>query len=134
MNKKYITWKEFDEAIEIMTKHYNEYCTSRPCKSIYGLPRGGLPIAVALSHKLNLPLTVNMEDCWDHDKILVVDDIADSGTTLKGFDDGMNVIFTMHHRELSKVIPQFWMWDAEDDWIVYPWETKKSKTKQDYLK
>ena len=45
---------------------------------IYGVPRGGLPIAVSLSHRLNLQFYM-----LPSNEILVVDDISDTGKTLK---------------------------------------------------
>ena len=85
--KTYISWKEYDDYINKITmwykKHRNE--DSLNIGAIYGLPRGGLPIAVSLSHTLNLPLMMNYNDkkIVTNKKILVVDDIADTGSTLK---------------------------------------------------
>ena len=103
--------------------------------AVYGLPRGGLPIAVSLSHKLNLPLLMNYYDrkVVTRKQILVVDDIADTGHTLKDFDNDHNVIFTIHNHDDSITTPHFWMWDKDDKWIVYPWEREDSETLQDYL-
>ena len=135
MKKKYITWEQFNMAIDAMEKQYNEYHILSSCQAVFGLPRGGLTIAVALSHRLNLPLLMNYYDrkATFNNKILVVDDIADSGNSLKPFDNNQNVIFTLHHREQSIVIPDFWLWDSKDYWIVYPWERRDSETLQDYL-
>ena len=59
MNKIYIDWENFgimmDELYEIIKISNIKF------DGIYGIPRGGLPIAVALSHKLNLPLFIR--DC-----------------------------------------------------------------------
>ena len=135
MNKKFITWEEFNTAVDAMEKHYLAHHIVPSCQAVFGLPRGGLPIAVALSHRLDLPLLMNYYDkkATFNDKILIVDDIADSGSSLKPYENHDDVIFTMHHREGSITIPHFWVWDAEDDWIVYPWERQDSETLQDYL-
>ena len=50
-------------------------------KNIYAIPRGGLPLAVSLSHRLNLPIIMNETEISP--QTLVVDDIFDSGATLK---------------------------------------------------
>ena len=49
---------------------------------IYGIPRGGLCLAVALSHKLNIELLKEPRN-----NILIVDDIYDSGETLHRYKD-----------------------------------------------
>ena len=136
--KKYISWKQYDDYINKITmwykKHHNE--DSLNIGAIYGLPRGGLPIAVSLSHTLNLPLLMNYYDrkIVTDKKILVVDDIADTGRTLKDFDNNKNVIITFHYHKQSIVIPDYFIELKNDDWIVYPWETRDSKEVQDYLK
>ena len=104
-------------------------------QAVYGLPRGGLPIAVSLSHKLNLPLLMDYYDrkIVTDKKILVVDDIADTGHTLKDFENKHNVICTFHYHTQSIIVPNYWVHEKGDDWIVYPWECDDSDEIQDYL-
>ena len=133
--KKFISWAEYDDMINkiaVYVKHINK----EEIGAIYGLPRGGLPIAVSLSHSLGLPLLMNYYDrkVVTRKKILVVDDIADTGHTLKDFDSPHNIICTMHYHQDSITRPDFFCTEKGDDWIVYPWETEDSETVQDYLK
>lgn len=133
--KKFISWADYDDMINkiaVYVKHINK----EEIGAIYGLPRGGLPIAVSLSHSLGLPLLMNYYDrkVVTRKKILVVDDIADTGHTLKDFDSPHNIICTMHYHQDSIVRPEFFCYEKGDDWIVYPWETEDSETVQDYLK
>ena len=104
--------------------------------AVYGLPRGGLPIAVSLSHRLHLPLLMDYYDrkIVTDKKILVVDDIADTGHTLKDFENKHNIICTFHYHEQSIIEPDYWIHKKDDDWIVYPWELNDSDEIQDYLK
>ena len=133
--KEYISWEQYQEAIDGMVRHYEEHYKNSECGAIYGLHRGGLPIAVSLSDRLNLPLLMNYYDrkVVTDKKILVVDDIADTGHTLNDFDNDHNVIFTIHYHDDSITTPHFCMWDKYDKWIVYPWEREDSETLQDYL-
>jgi len=48
----YFTWSEFDKSVEQIA---NE-CRFKEFSGIYGVPRGGLCLAVALSHKLKIEL------------------------------------------------------------------------------
>ena len=133
--KEFISWDQYQAAIDGMVRQYEEHYKNLQCGAIYGLPRGGLPIAVSLSHRLNLPLLMNYYDrkVVTDKKILGVDDIADTGHTLNDFDNNNNIIFTIHHHDDSITTPHFWMWDKDDKWIVYPWEREDSETMQDYL-
>ena len=48
----YFTWNEFDNSVERIANK----CSFRDFSGIYGVPRGGLCLAVALSHKLKIKL------------------------------------------------------------------------------
>ena len=132
--KVFISWDEFDGYIDSITDWVKT--NDLNLGAIYGLPRGGLPIAVSLSHKLHLPLLMDYYDrkIVTDKKILVVDDIADTGHTLKDFENKHNIICTFHYHEQSIIEPDYWIHKKDDDWIVYPWELNDSDEIQDYLK
>ena len=136
--KTYVSWKEYDDYIDKICDWVDQQQKYQGLDlgAIYGLPRGGLPIAVSLSHRLNLPVLMNYYDrkIVTDKQILVVDDIADTGHTLKDFVNEHNVICTFHHHEQSIVKPDFYCEEKGDSWIVYPWETHESDEIQDYLK
>ena len=134
-NKTFITWKEYDDMVDKIAIYAQQY-PSGEIGAVYGLPRGGLPIAVSLSHKLGLPLLMNYYDrkVVTRKKVLVVDDIADTGHTLKDFDSPHNIICTMHYHQDSITKPNYYIELKGDKWIVYPWETRDSEEVQDYLK
>ena len=46
----YFTWREFDQSVEQIANK----CRLKDFSGIYGVPRGGLCLAVALSHKLKI--------------------------------------------------------------------------------
>ena len=135
-SKIFITWKQYDEYIDkiadwIVKKDFLNI------GAVYGLPRGGLPIAVSLSHKLGLPLMMNYDDrkIVTDKQILIVDDIADTGHSLNKFkEEERNIICTFHFHEQSIVRPDFYCEEKGDKWIVYPWENQDSEAVQDYLK
>lgn len=61
-------------------------------------------------------------------KILIVDDIADSGASLKVVNEslvnkeaGEIKTATLHYKEKSEVIPDYYL-EKTDAWVVYPWE------------
>ena len=91
--------------------------------SVFGIPRGGLVPAVYIAHMLNVPLNgfkINGKNP------LVVDDIADTGQTLKPYKTFDYKIATIYYHKQSVVEPDIWIYEKKDDWILFPWETEKS--------
>ena len=122
-NKVFISWEEYEDHIDSIVDWVQTQDLS--LGAVYGLPRGGLPIAVSLSHRLHLPLLMDYYDrkIVTDKQILVVDDIADTGQTLNTFSklDGV-YIATIHYHQQSTFVPDKWVHEKKDQWIVYPWE------------
>lgn len=128
--KEFITWNVIDEAVTDIA--FNIKNTNKDFKGVYGIPRGGLILAVMLSHKLDIPLIMS-EDDLDENSI-IIDDIADTGKTLLDFVKYESYVVTIHEHEQSLIKPDYSVIDKGDKWIVYPWETEDSEEIQDYLK
>ena len=126
-NKRYLNWKDVEDLIDIL--HSNILESGLKIKRIYGIPRGGLIPAVLLSHKMGIPLTN-----YAYTKnSLIVDDICDSGKTLSEML-APNPTAVLHYKpHTANITPNFYASKfGSNDWIVYPWEVKDSKTIQDY--
>ena len=107
------TWTEFDRSVEYIA---NE-CKYLDISGIYGVPRGGLCLAVALSHKLKINLISEPIK-----NSLIVDDIYETGITLKAFKHIEGAMFFVL---FSKVSPTWWnsvQISEKNEWIVFPWE------------
>ena len=109
------SWEEFDQSVEIIIEKSKNWNLS----GVYGIPRGGLCLAVAISHKLNLQL-------YDQpgENILIVDDIYDSGKTLECYKDYIGAKYFVI---FSKLKPTWWNSVrilTRDEWVVFPWEDK----------
>ena len=130
--KEFVNWELIEEAVTEIAFHLKD--TGKDFKGVYGIPRGGSILAVLLSHKLDLPFIENPFDC-EFDDFVIVDDIADTGKTLEFYENNFKkgYIVTIHEHEQSIVKPEFSVIGKEDKWIVYPWETKDSEERQDYL-
>ena len=132
MEKKFIDWRDIDIAVERLAINITN--SEVKISAIGGLPRGGLIPAVMLSHKLNIPFVSQANIGGITGNILIVDDICDSGKTLKRFKFENNIYTaTLHYKTTSKYEPHFyWRLASLNEWIVYPWENKDSKTIPDY--
>ena len=128
--KEFVSWNVIDEAVTDIA--FNIKNTNKDFKGIYGIPRGGLILAVMLSHKLDLPLIMSKDELDENS--IIIDDIADTGRTLWDFLEYQSYVVTIHKHEKSIFKPDYSVLDKGDKWIVYPWETEDSEEIQDYLK
>ena len=92
----YFTWSEFDKSVEYIANN----CKNLKLSGIYGVPRGGLCLAVALSHKLKIKLISEPTK-----NSLIVDDIYETGITLNTFKDIEGAKFFVL---FSKDKPKWW--------------------------
>ena len=89
-----------------------------------------------MSHKLDIPLITDLRGMYGK-KFLIVDDIADTGRTLEKAKK-LEVCHyakyaTLDYHKQSIVVPDYWISEKGDKWIVYPWEKNDSEEIQDYL-
>ena len=120
MNKENVSWTQIEDFVtDLVNIHKEENFVG-----VYGLPRGGLVIAVMLSNRLNIPmLLAPCEGC------VIVDDIADSGKSLIHYtinDTQFNryYIATLYVDDRSIVKPNYSKYKKDGKWLVFPWESK----------
>ena len=123
----YFTWSEFDKSVEKIANK----CRFKEFSGIYGVPRGGLCLAVALSHKLKIELISEPIK-----NSLIVDDVYETGITLTNLK---NIEGAMFFVLFSKIKPTWWntvFISKKSQWIVFPWEnTLNSKIdREEYIK
>lgn len=140
MEKEYYTWKEFEENIS----YFEAIVDMNNLNHIVTLFRGGLPLGTTLSNKCKLPLTILDYQSYDGDskevewgicnltkdsKILLVDDLADSGLSLNKAIKFLNSngyknikVCTIHGN--NQIHSKEWNYCNKHTgkWIVYPWE------------
>lgn len=121
VKKHYVTWESVRMFIKEVATEYKDIEFS----GVYGLPRGGLVLAVMLSHTLHIPLLAAPDN-----ECLIVDDICDSGESLlhyiKNSSDNnykkCKKVVTMYYSSNSVVTPDLYWEFKYDNWIVFPWE------------
>jgi len=126
MQKRIITYPEYGELVDELV----DLVKTTKFDCIYGIPRGGLPIAVHLSHHTNKSLIDYELVPWDFyidKKLLIVDDIIDTGLSL----DSILQLFRNHVVDVTVATlfkrPSINMKDhifveESSEWIVFPWE------------
>ncbi len=108
-----VSWFQFDVCIETIA----DACFDKNFSGVYGFPRGGLCIAVALSHALQIPFLQRPEP-----GSLIVDDVYETGKTLNQVSEIRDITAFVW---FSKVQPSWWnavQILESKDWLLFPWE------------
>ena len=133
VKKRQVNYSQFGDLMERLVQQI--IVSGFKFEMVYGVPRGGLPIAVHLSHRLGL-----LYYGWpppNSETLLIVDDIVDEGTTMLKAKSVWTKAFTAslfikpHAKEES--LPDFHVYKTED-WVVFPWEVFEGKPNRDRYK
>ena len=141
---KYYSYEQFANDTNKLIKKVKDF---KP-NAIIGIARGGLTLSHAVAEGLNIRKVQTLRtELYDGDtkrscitihntvklnditKVLVLDDIADSGDTLKAVMESLNcgnpqIEFksaTLFYKKTSIVEPDYWINEAKD-WIDFFWE------------
>ncbi len=151
VDKEVLTWQLFGDASQDLAHQIAD--SGFVPEIVIAVARGGMVPAGALTYALGVKLTdaINVEFYTDVSKtlpdpvllaprldtesvsgkkLLVVDDVADSGRTLalvlkllRGF--GADVRSAVLYAKPTTVVEPDYVWKHTDQWIVFPWSDKK---------
>lgn len=145
-----LTWEAFGESTQVLARQVKE--SGYQPDFILAIARGGLFTAAALGYALNVKLlhTVNIEfytgrderlempvmlppipnpDLFKGLKVLVCDDVADTGATLNTTHEFVQQhvaevrTLVIYEKSRSLIKPEY-VWKRTDDWIHFPWDKK----------
>lgn len=116
-----LTWTDFDQAVDILA----EGISATPgIECVYGMPRGGLPLAVALSHATGLPLVLAVQA--DPFPGVIVDDIIETGATLERHIGRAAHICTWVAKGWLGSGVNFIGRAHPNQWVIFPWEKRQA--------
>ena len=111
---KVLSWAQFDLAVQLLASRF----ANSALTGVYGVPRGGLCLAVALSHAIDRPMLSSPEQ-----SALIVDDVYETGRTLKALKAQVpQASFAVW---VSKGCTDWWtaaVVAESSEWVVFPWE------------
>jgi len=133
-----VSYKDFVSYMDTLSKSIKTYVVDNNISIRYvcGLPRGGLPIAIHLSHMLNIKYIHDIESVPEMrlNYTLLVDDLVDSGGTLQKFKKMDCVIATLFVKPRRIINPDIYVLEsANDNWIVFPWENQENVVDKMYM-
>lgn len=128
----YLNWEQYLRDIESLIEVLKKKCKLSEIMGVYGVPRGGLIPAAIISHHLSIPYInlslLNYDNyIFDNKKFLIIDEISDSGKTVKTFRSqfGDMVEFaSVYVRYNCEEWPNYYFSKIlTDDWIKFPYES-----------
>ena len=124
-NRLYLSWDDIMAMIEYTRIEFEE--AKVEVSGVYGIPRGGLILAVLLSHQLNIPLLQAPAD-----NCIIVDDICDSGETLAHYISNSSesasaknyhILTTIIRSDCKYIDKVIYRKVVEPGiWVQFPWE------------
>nr|WP_076389607.1 phosphoribosyltransferase [Vaginimicrobium propionicum] len=152
--REVLTWEIFGTAIRTLAKQIAD--SDFTPEVILGIARGGLIPAGGLTYALDVKLTdaINVEfytdiaktlpdpvllapmldvDAIKGKKLLVVDDVVDSGRTLALVlqllaEAGADVKSAVIYAKPTTVIEPDYVWKRTERWIAFPWSAQEPVT------
>lgn len=128
---KQLAWQDIWRLAERVAESWKGQGIER----VYGIPQGGLPVAIEVAKCLHVPVVPwagqSPEDiAHAPERTLVVDDLVDSGRTMVAYFEAGCDCDALLRKPHS---PNFLCSKAElvDEWVVFPWERRKGHGAED---
>ena len=120
-----VSWHDVETRLEEVKGE-----VARKYDSLFGIPRGGLIVALLLSYKTGLPVVLDLARITL--KTLVVEDIIHTGDTIGRLfraqgSSYLPDIFALYIR--TKKSPLSFPSKQPRDWLIFPWEDESSSLK-----
>ena len=125
-DKIILSWKDIENVIDKVVEKI-ENLEKKPFY-LYGIPRGGLIPATWISHKTGIKYqqinSAQISKMADLSHILIIDDICDSGKTVKEIRENYPKIKVacLYYKETASETPDIYGEIVGDEWIHFPWE------------
>jgi hypoxanthine phosphoribosyltransferase len=133
------TWQMFDDDMFLLASSLR---MKKDLLGVVGVPRGGLVAAVTLSNRLGLPLWVGTDTVTEKDpplgvpfmaeadlkRVLVVDDVCETGETMRMYSKFLRAVLCTRYTHVDSANSDRRPFDVaarvvrDQYWIKFPWE------------
>jgi len=115
-----LSWIDFNVAVAKLAPLIDQTVVQK----LYGVPRGGLCLAVALSHVTGIPLAMEpAPGC------AIIDDIADTGDTLRELKGAQKLVWVLRPQSMLSCHSALKLALNDDRWVLFPWEKEANADK-----
>ena len=127
--KAFLSWNDIEALVDNLVEQINQL-DKKPFY-IYGIPRGGAIPGVWLSQKIKIKYqqinSSQISKTADLSHILIVDDICDSGETIKKIKENFPKCqtATLYYKETAIDKPDIYGETVGEEWVVFPWENNE---------
>lgn len=108
-----ITWEDAEEQVVQLVARW----TDEDVRTVYGVPTGGVPVAMLCAEMTGWQLVNDPDDIDDH--TLVVDDLIDTGRTLSAYTGRKRDAMYRKPYSPTDAAPNA---TTVDSWLAFPWE------------
>ncbi len=123
-----LTWDTYGELLHGLSEQLKPIQSEKAWDFVCGIPRGGLTVAVYLSHQLGIKYS-DLKDLPSSGgcKVLLVDDISDTGDTLAKLkaklEAGNHEVYTatLYINSSTEFLPDTYV-EKTDIWVRFPYE------------
>jgi hypoxanthine phosphoribosyltransferase len=129
-----VTWDDVETICQDLGQKISQFAMP---EVVYAIPRGGLIPGTILSHILGVPLVTDYDTLWfkylsQGKRALVVDDINDTGKTLKILSSHENVQTIVLYERKGSCVRADWVGHTinHNGWLIFPWEQVDNASKE----
>ena len=93
--------------------------------AIHPIPAGGIAIGVTMANELGIEKILSVEEYKNYlhqDRVLVVDDLVDSGKTLERYKNSDCAVL---YKKPHSPIPTYYLKEIGSEWVTFPHEKDK---------
>jgi GTP cyclohydrolase IA len=127
-SKVHLSWRQVHQAAEHIAGQIDD-----SIKYVAGIPRNGWPVAQMIASIKSLQSTPHCPEpheqlpllygkITNRDEWLIVDDLADSGETIKPYINAGWKTAVLYNKPYTPPLPLEATPETVDAWIVFPWE------------
>lgn len=124
-------WNEFYNDIVSKASNIADLISTDTIDSVYGVPRGGIPVAIALSYQYGIPIADTPTI-----KTLIVDDYMDTGQTLLEYPEHFKFVLvaTTYKKETTLMNKLICKPRVSKEVPTFPWDDEEKESEEAFTK